>query len=1664
MTYMAYCVQLCPLLILIMPERHNGQVLEQHLTDLLAEASDGDTSDSRAKLNYFKTLLQTTDGDDGNYGLFLEACGSYETAEMLLTFMNRINTPEFLPILQDNIKTRAFFEGLARLKQPARIGFILGIIKYINNGNFLALFEKFVKLAQMSNLDQLRNLDEKYLAILVRLYPGEENIDKWIGIAVEFSRLNYPVAFFTDDIKDLIEKFSGHDLNEISGVLIQLAAEVKKAGKLSLKRVFAQIVELESSDLALVQASFKFIRVGIYPTERLVKYYLQLKTEKEQMEFESLVEEKLQKIADEKVNPNDDLERELFYSHLGVNVDVEEFNEVLEKHADREVRFEHGHIRSFKIKANGVEVITENVDLPYVFDLRDKMLGLAQDETIIAELRGIEGLPRNVMTVKQKATIQDEVIAVVTDSTKRMKDIHDPSTLFSMENSIGQIDRLEKLPVSQAKLALLNQNSLALSLLIGDNNRRSRIANLSVSTKTLINQNTAKAEAERNRCRTLMAQTATELAEKIDPENSDIEAINALVEYYYEIAFSSSRNKEENELLPKIRRVLYQSSVSILERERSLMPRVLAVTSAVMYNLALQNAGLMSKVIELLTAQALRDNVELLEVLSGNDVGRVLEKAYMIFTEKLPVLMEENLMALHNINHDQGFVKGAVKLANDEVVLLVKNMMQQVRSGVRGGLFAACKRASNDKLSAEVERFLENFDKKLQDVKHDLDSPPSYIARNYNPETIAKIAKSLKFHTGNNRTLEKLSSTENLGDDDKALIGAVKDRMTAMIPSFSECESMLSKLEQLRAELGSVASLSEMRDFFSQAISFIEDKVNSLEEHKKYRILIARLEEEKTTEREAVKNKILEEYQRECADNGTTFDVAELQGRTLNEVKKIDKEYGQKMRMAKKEFEQTAQHECKMIDLYEKLKKILINGNNLCDFESALEENQTGQIKEELSKISFVDTSEGELEVEISKRLGDAYKGYVSGDCSPGHDGDRHIHVRSFFNSRIYQHDEGQRKWVGNGYLLDAEIHGVPVLVVDALQLPRCEVNHRQFIRNFIEGIASSARQSGYRYIISNKINDHYAGYLVSNSPKLREAYMKEYAEAEIMELQRDDIAIDNPEKLFFQAINQSNGQFVILWQAPEVELAHEFGEVEELLAARVEASDLQLLKTLYKEKKLFLETYLLTEVGFDYLKGLTGRGDSQILGNYIQILNSLVTRRIRLVNFDQLSAIFNTLFEIIAIDRDIFQTLVDRNVFDIKQLESAKEILLWANGDPDKRAFITNYILAGIGQYEMVWVENIYRVVGRFDSGLYPQIMVYLKTSKFETAIQKLEKLADWLDTSESPYSESSIALVLENGLLKSENYEDIFELMEVFKGITQLRRYSFFIFIVQFIKVSGAGQIRGLREFLKTFMTHADEWNLDMAFLDRTFMFGLRFNDCNLTELKGLIETYAGYCYKAGPTYSHDLSDIIVRNRSSWARLTAVLKSTNDASVDLKQLVVTCLSAGRINHAEYLERHPDFASNRSMMWIIRQLKDQSISGDMSDSDLVKQYLEFHLDKSTAESLSGLDVFVLGLDETKVFKDIQAKADLAQLVDPSFLAEIPRGADNKFTDQKTSEELDKLIRGDKAHLEEHGIEDEDDNTDKPEKTEVNEPPITNFEELFNESGSVYRDERHFYK
>lgn len=1601
-----------------------------------------------------------------------------ETAD---AFAAKLSAPFFQSIFADQAKTRHFLEGLESLVSPVKTLFILDIALYYSGDEFDRLFPLFIGLAKERGIDQLVELNKNYFSVLDSLYSGEGRMFHWVRLAAEMGRLGYHVSLFTDDVKDFIENFEETDAGGIADMLIAIAREVKKSPKIKLKRLIKNISHFGRKNTAMMPAIIKLVKAGVYPTERLVLYYMHLKSEEKKQDFEHLVAEKIRVMQEtENVNPNDDLERELFYSYLGVSVDSGEFEEILKENAGRLIHFEHGHIKSFKIKANGVEVITENVDLQVVTALKERLANLAHDGTVLKELRELESKPKSVFTTVQKDALMDEVISVVTTFAKKMAEAVQEGSLFDRNSVFGKTEQLAKMNPGGNKLRLLQRVESALNKYVEEAGKSVvqeaigyagviKTARPTKEALAAMADTALKAKKEAAICRQMMVETAEALLPQLDCGNLEMKDTDALVDYYFELVEfkGADKTKQEAAIVPKIRRSLYNYSLNLLEKERGLMNRTLSKVNALMYAFCLENPALKDKVADMLVAQVLREDVELAEVFSGRDFAAILEKAYLVFAEKLPALLEENLKAGAEAERNRSFAGRAVKLVNADTVLMVRNMMKQVKSFVFGGLDAAVKQsAGNREFEEAAEKLKSVLEKKFAEVEKYFDKPPSYIKRNFNPQNIGAISGSLKFHSAKNRTLEAMSRIEGLPESAVKILNGLRERMANAVEPFEECADLLSLLEKELGDMGADVTLAESGDFFRRTTDYLEAKKNGLNNHRQMQLHIVALEAQKKEEREKLKNRILSEYRAKCERERRDFDVAELNAISLEEVKKLEKEYGQKIKTLRREFESAHQSESRRAEMYDKMKSFLARGLELSDFESLLEKDFTGPIKEELSKITFVDTSEDELEVVISKKLGDSYKGFVSRDCSVGHGGEKHIFVKSFFNARIYKKVDAGRKWVGNGYILEAEVQGVPVLIIDALQLPDVDVNHRQFIKNFVDGIASSAQQSGYKYIISNAINSAYAGYLVSNSPKLREAYIKEYANAPLMTVGEGEINLENPDGLFFQAISKGDGRYRILWQAPDIELAHEMSEVEDMLRGRADTADLAILNKLYKTKKIFVESYLLTEEGFEFLKTVAVEGDAEKLKNYVLILNELIESKIRLTDFSRLNDIFAAFFEIFEADRELFELLIRRGNFDAGRLRDINGLLAWSAADPKKRVFVRSYIDAGFGQMEREWVENVYDVAGKFESALLGSVLHYLRVRKFEDGISGLGQFAEWLEASPKKYPAAAVREMMENGLLNVEgDYGEILDTLDLFAGQGSLRTNLTFIALVRHIRIMGTGNLEKIRVFLDDFIKNRERRGLSPVFLDCVIEYDRRFFYRELNLLPEIFDLLAD----AGKGQDEEKKErnlvrIVVGNLERLDLLKDILAETAGADEEVKGFVLQMLSEGGIKRAKYAVERKSLT--RSEKYLLSVLKDSELD---ESTDLAEAYARKIFGSDYVDALAFLDGFEAGESGDYLFYD-RGATELASLMDVSYLRSLDPEKMTVFIDKEVEEKIRQMKNTDEeSRRQREGDDyDEDDyDADGEDGTENESESVNKIIEdigaLFERSGLIYRSKYHNY-
>ena len=1000
------------------------------------------------------------------------------------------------------------------------------------------------------------------------------------------------LSLFSDFLFQQVDLIKGVDGEVFCEQLAGLVTTVRGVSEIHLPRLLQTLTrhcEIDSIDQ--LRAARDIARQGIYPGRTMIDHCVSLPETLRENWFDKLRYTIASIRESEQFNEKDPIELELFYTYLNVDISFGQFSRAMELVSASPIEPIPPRFQPFRISARGVEALTHDIDSDVVAQIQQKLLVASSLQTAKDEIAQIPHMPGKVLPPDLKVELMIGCVITIAEALsakQKVKSIFE-SNPFTKSNVLGTVESLVASAPSYEKSALLWSAQKTLHGFIAETEELLKEGDFKLKQQLVLRGNIEKAKTLGALCARTFTAEIPDIIASLPDDNSATRSINGLCEILMDVSLLNDRTPEEDQLTKELAQSLCMACFAHLPKISSEVVHDLLREKAVFLQKSSIDGqtGAPSELWSTLKVLALQEASEMSEEIRIGTPELVLENARELYQERIPEVLKSVLES-----NDRCYTVGQSLHAGIREVgsSLADELIGAVEKAVSGAQNFIAHKGQSQSLKDSFDVFVRSVNKKIAEVRSKIDDPPAHIPRYYLPELVKSLAGSCRHHTTKNRTIARMLDDDSIDDSERKMLETIKSRMGQFALALDVLEESIQGSEKIWKTVydeegfdGLVLTLDDI----SQSI-----QAKSLKRFPRYDQYLNKrreLQEEQLSKRNETRETILESYTAEVADSGSDFDVAELNSRTRDAVKVLDKSNSTALKALRLAFEQDSADDARAVQVYEKFHKGVAK---LAERLAPISKDQKDKLRPvlaQLGKITYRDLEEGEFELVPSKTKGDAIKAWVSNDCGKGENQIRHVLNRNFTNYRVYQNKDGEKLWCGNVYVLDANLNGEPQILFDAIQVSRStSVNPRMFIQGVVEGFAKMGMNFDYQHIVSNVIHSTNEGYLVSNRPQLREAYIRLYGNGDLLSSdQFGDVVIDDDINGSFQCFNQGNGDFQVLWQHPNVGAAVGLEQVNQLITPLISSDLAQRLAARAQTDSFSFKVRFQSQEGYQKLEEL---------------------------------------------------------------------------------------------------------------------------------------------------------------------------------------------------------------------------------------------------------------------------------------------------------------------------------------------------------------------------------------------------------------------------------------------------------------------------------------------
>ncbi len=1032
------------------------------------------------------------------------------------------------------------------------------------------------------------------------------DLETALDLAQELRGLSINPAGVTDFMLRNRKLTDSMEFSNLSDAVVR----VIKAASASQNVVLPRVLMLATKNELLNEAKdfdvlCKLLETGIYPTPNVFSQLRDMADEQLEREFLQMLHERMDLIrTDEKINTDDAIDLELYYNYLNVPISYEQFGNMMKAISDDEIPPIPPHFTPFRISTRGVEVLTEDIDHEATKGILDGLSEASRVESARSFLQGLPHMSKKEMPVDKKYEMMGSISIALGDKMEKAGMVEETlSSPFNETNVLSETEKILKLNPSYQKITWLNYARFALGQFIKKGEELMKDSKLVSDERNMVLANVAKAKELGGKCVDAFMADLDPVMDNFTEDPEGYKHIYVIHDMLMEFEFKSRHSEKDKEQYRRISDAAYTVSFARVEAlSDEDIEDVLRTASIHFFRAGVNTPGAKKKLWECLLHQTLLNSPAIAEDVTSGRTEVALQAAHGLYQEYISDQLAKNLEQEQYLSDDFG------SFLREAILAEVKDVVGRLRGYIGGVGKQLRKKGQSDELKMQFQRFKDSLTKKIEEYERGAQkrqergrefSSPAYA--------IKMLAGSCKYHSTDNRTINKLSKIPDLSEFEKKLMENLQQNVAA-------CAQLLGLPQELLSRSGMAyapnAGYDAVEEGFAEAMNILSKLVDKdLPEYSKYMKERKAMEAEHIMEKTRRKNEIYSDYLEELEEEGLDYDPAEFHQRARPVVKQIDQEYSVKYKSLRKAFEAEMGDSFKLVTQAQRMRDRLEDLHGALSPLDEVKQEALAPVTTQLDKLTYRDLGKDEFEFIPSKKRGDMIKGWVTGDCSKNASHGRQLCNKGFVNYRVYKTVNGERAWVGNVYVLDAywgssEKAGQPVILFDAIQINRStQINSNLYVQGIIDAFAKIAQHNNYAFITSNQIHTTVADYLVSNTPQIREAYIRLTEENANLPKDGAHVGIsDESAKKTFQALNIGGQTFKVLWSHPDTEPVVDLQELKELLG---QAVDEEVITSLLKKAETDPFTFGLnfqSQRGYEHLQRL--QSDPAKLKLYVTLMD----------------------------------------------------------------------------------------------------------------------------------------------------------------------------------------------------------------------------------------------------------------------------------------------------------------------------------------------------------------------------------------------------------------------------------------------------------------------------
>lgn len=1051
-----------------------------------------------------------------------------------------------------------------------------------------------------------KQLMEGFLTKLEGQMRTVADIETALDLALELRKLSVNPSDMTDFILQKHSLVNEMGFPNFSRALVRLVQAATTSPGIVLSRVLTLVTKNELLKKAEdFDVLCKILETGIYPTPRIFSQLTDMADDRAyEREYLQILHERMNRIrTDESINADDPLDLELYYNYLNVSINYETFSEMMRAVENREIPPIPPHFTPFRISTRGVEALTEDIDHKAVKEILNDVSEASRVESARSFLAGLPQMSKKEMSTAEKYEMMGVISMTVTDRlTKTGQMAAELPNPFNKTNIFGETENLLKLKPSYEKMAWLNYARFELGQFIQRSETLFNENKLVQKEHETVQGNMTRAKELGKKCRAAFIQDLDAVLDQFVNDPEGYRNIHVIHDMMMEFRFGRDCSEEELKLYRKITEAAYAASFAHIETLNSEdLSNILGVASVEFFKAGVESPGSRRKLWECLRHQTLINSSAISEEITTGKTEVALQATHELYRDRIPDQLAKNLEPEQGLGHDFS------EILRDAIL----EEAQDVAGGLRGSLTSVGKqlgkKGAGEQLMKEFQAFNDSLSNKIKEYEKNVQKIKRGVQHMHPAHEVKMLAGTCKFHTSNNRSIDKLLQIPGISEFEKKLLEDLKRNIVHYGELLSLPKELLDQVRRTCDRDGDYESLKESLAVVRKGLD--KEVKKRFPAYSEYVEARKKLEADHIMEKTRRKNLIYTEYLAQLEETEQAYDPAEFNLRVRPVVKETDQEFSAKYKSLRKDFETNIGDSIKKVNQAQRLSERLEGFSKGLSPLDEVQREALGAVTAQIDKITYRDLGEDEFEFVPSKRRGDMVKAWVSDDCSKDTAHGRQLCNPNFVNYRAYKTVNGERAWVGNVYVLDAlwghsTATAQPVLLFDAVQVSRStQVNGKLFMQGVIDGFAKIARDNNYAFIVSNEITSTGEGYLVSNRPQLREAYIRLTSEKSDLPMNMGGLSLLHKEAAHtFQALTHGDGTFKILWSHPDAEPVVQLGELKKFLGQVTDAETLDSLMRKAKSEPFAFSLNFQSKNGYERLLAL--QSNPAKLQLYITLMN----------------------------------------------------------------------------------------------------------------------------------------------------------------------------------------------------------------------------------------------------------------------------------------------------------------------------------------------------------------------------------------------------------------------------------------------------------------------------